>query len=77
MATQRIDDRIGTTVGLVQTRDSRLDAEQVYVSRTGEDSSTHDIEIDAWVGYSSVGKIRLTRRQAKELIPLLLDGLIG
>lgn len=53
-------------------------AEQVYVrlsQQSVDPDGTHPIELDAWVGYSSVGRMHLTRAQARELIPVLLDAL--
>lgn len=65
--------KIGATLGLAVdfcNKDEHK-AEQVYV-RTGGSSQ---VMIDAWVGYSSVAWMILTRNQAKELIPLLLEAI--
>ena len=62
------------TNGLVVSTCSKEEkkAEQVYVCVRPDD---HPIEIDAWVGYSSVGSMKLTRKQARELIGILLEAL--
>lgn len=72
--------KIGATVGLAASTCSESDrrAEQVYVRLSDaamDDRGSHPIEVDAWVGYSSVGRFRVTRPQARELIPLLLAAL--
>lgn len=67
--------KVGTTVGLGGecSRELRR-AEQVYVRRSDRnEDSTHPVEIDAWVGYESVARLRLTRRQTIELIGLLAE----
>ena len=64
--------RIGTTYGLSRDHDEKTrKAEQVYVDVSRD--PTHPVEIDAWVGYGSLGRIRLTRTQASELSLLLMQ----
>lgn len=65
--------KVGTTVGLAAgTCDKGTKrAEQVYVRRNSTDYPTHPVEIDAWVGYETVGFMRLTKQQTTELIGLL------
>lgn len=76
MAQQRTESgvvRIGHTEGLVSTaRRETCEAEQVYVRLA---SGPHPIAVDAWNGYDSVGLMRLTRKQAGELIGLLAQAL--
>jgi hypothetical protein len=67
---------IGHTVGLAAMTCSAEHhrAEQVYVRRSDEvadPNGTHPITIDAWVGYGSVGVIRLTRKQAADLLGVI------
>lgn len=63
--------KIGTTRGLVRGSSAEEKrSEQTYVYRVDE-PDTHPVVIDSWVGYSSVGRIRLTNAQATELIGLL------
>jgi hypothetical protein len=77
MATQQSKrlEKIGATFGLAATTCDMDDhrAEQVYVNLV--DSDSHPIEVDAWVGYSTTGKMKLTKRQASELIGLLAQAL--
>lgn len=63
--------KLGTTHGVAASTCSRDlgRAEQLYVNLV--DSDQHPIRIDAWVGYSSVAWMDITRRQATELIALL------
>lgn len=65
--------RIGTTFGVAAItcdRDSAK-AEQVYVDIV--DFPSHPVRVDAWVGYGIVGRMHLTKRQAKELAVLLIE----
>ena len=61
---------VGVTRGLAanSTAEHRR-AEQLYVLL--QDDATHPVEIQAWVGYSVMSTVRLTRKQAKELAALL------
>ena len=65
--------KVGVTVGLSQTCQRPNKPEQVYVYR--EDSIERPVTIEGWVGYERSQRMTFTRRQAKELIPLLLDAL--
>lgn len=72
--------RIGTTVGIAASTCSTQHrrAEQVYVRHSpprADENGTHPIEIDAWVGYGTLGPVRLTRRQARELVGVLVEAL--
>jgi hypothetical protein len=73
--------KIGATIGLVVGSCSKEHhrAEQVYVRKTlpfHDEGNTHPIELDAWVGYGSVGFFRITRDQASELVSLLSTALM-
>lgn len=68
--------KIGTTVGLAaDTCERGGKPEQVYVYIKDEDA-VRPVLIEGWVGYGIDQKLQLTRRQAKELIPLLLEALL-
>lgn len=69
--------KIGTTFGLSGTGASGVRhmgprrPEQVYVYTN--DDEHRPIAIEGWVGYSIDQRLELTARQAKELIPLLVE----
>jgi hypothetical protein len=66
-----VTEKVGATFGLTVQTCSMQDhlAEQVYVHIT--DCESHPITLDAWVGYESTGLMRVTKRQATDLIGLL------
>lgn len=66
--------KIGTTHGLAGTVNGDTGfrrPEQVYVYAT--DDAVRPIAIEGWVGYNIDQRLELTKRQAKDLIPLLLE----
>lgn len=71
--------QIGHTFGLTANSSKEHQrAEQVYVNHTNpvaDPDGTHPIEINGWVGYGSAGLIRVTRRQATDLIGVLAKAL--
>lgn len=64
----------GATTGLAPSacRDNG-EAEQVYVRTSPGRAGTHPVMVDAWVGYASIARMRLTRQQTIELAHLLID----
>jgi hypothetical protein len=66
--------KIGTTYGLAQRKTSVTAPEQVYVY-TGPDAD-RPVIVHGWVGYSIPQQMELTKRQARELIGLLLDAVL-
>lgn len=69
--------RVGTTKGLaVSTCDEQtFSAEQVYVFSDTVTHPSHPVYIEGWVGYSIPSRLRMTRKQASELIGLLAQAL--
>lgn len=68
------EEKIGATVGLAGTIDStngERRPEQVYVYMTND--YVRPIAIEGWVGYGIDHRMELTKAQAKELIPLLVE----
>lgn len=68
------EEKIGTTKGLAGTIDGTNGPrrpEQVYVFMTEDD--IRPIAIEGWVGYKIDQRLELTERQAKELLPLLIE----
>jgi hypothetical protein len=70
-------EKVGTTFGLANVTSSREGEapEQVYVTRTVDREDSRPVLIDGWVGYGSVGRLRLTRKQTSELIGLLAEAI--
>lgn len=66
--------KIGTTFGLAHPTDPGS-PEQVYVYVAPEDRD-RPIVVEGWVGYGVDSRLTLTRRQAQDLIPLLLSALL-
>jgi len=60
---------VGTTYGLASPHPSGS-PEQVYVL-TVDDDPARPILVEGWCGYDIDSRLRLTRRQATELIGLL------
>lgn len=70
----RLGRQIGTTTGLAQSGCHENGApEQVYVFVVEDDD--RPIAVEGWVGYSIPQRLHLTRRQARELAPLLIEAL--
>jgi hypothetical protein len=69
--------KLGATFGINQqcNRETRA-AEQVYVGYDLTTHPSHPVVIDAWIGYESIAAVRLTTRQASELIGLLSKALV-
>ncbi len=69
--------KIGTTRGLSQLGMSNDSPEQVYVWIDKDEDAHRPILIEGWHGYQVPMKMLITRDQAKELIPVLLDAVIA
>lgn len=71
-------DTVGATCGVSSTASKEgLRAEQVYVRLQPQVSSSHPVVIDGWVGYGTIGFLRITPQQAMELVPLLIKAAGG
>jgi hypothetical protein len=68
---------IGQTQGLAVTTCDRetYSAEQVYVWLDTVTHPSHPIYIEGWVGYAIPSRLRMTRKQASELIGLLAQAI--
>ena len=66
--------KIGTTYGLATRGTSATAPEQLYVY-TGTDAD-RPILLHGWHGYHAAQRMELTKRQARELISLLLDAVL-
>jgi hypothetical protein len=68
---------VGTTTGLAVTTcdEQTFSAEQVYVWTDTVTHPSHPIYIEGWVGYSIPSRLRMTRKQATELIGLLAQAI--
>jgi len=68
----RPTDQVGVTVGLNLNSDAEtFSAEQVYVWLDPDTKPSHPIYVEGWVGYGVESRLRLSIRQASELIGLL------
>jgi hypothetical protein len=67
-----------TTIGLNQECDRTTHAaEQVYVQVDDALKPSHPILLESHIGYEVTGKIRVSKRQAAELIGLLAEAVAG
>lgn len=66
--------QVGTTFGLAAGA-AEGSPEQVYVFSADEDPD-RPIVVEGWVGYGVDSRLNLTRRQAQDLIPLLVAAVL-
>ena len=72
----RPTNQVGVTTGLNTNSDEgTFSAEQCYVWLDPETKSSHPIYVEGWVGYAIPSRMRLSVRQASELIGLLATAL--
>lgn len=69
--------RIGVSFGLSHPCPDEESPEQLYVfiDERGEGVANPDrpIWIEGWIGYGIPQRMKLTKRQARDLLPLLVD----